>query len=164
MGNIKILNIVQDSIVDGVGLRATIFFAGCPHRCKGCHNPESWNIEYGVDYSVEEIMSEIRTNKITKGVTLSGGDPFFQAKEIAPLAKQIKKEGYNLWAYTGYLFEDILNDVNQMELLSFIDVLVDGKFEIENKDLTLAFRGSSNQRIINVQQSLEENSVILCIN
>lgn len=164
MGKIKVLNIIQDSIVDGVGLRATIFFAGCPHRCKGCHNPESWNTEYGVDYSVEEIMSEIRTNKITKGVTLSGGDPFFQAKEIAPLAKQIKKEGYNLWAYTGYLFEDILNDVNQMELLSFIDVLVDGKFEIENKDLTLAFRGSSNQRIINVQQSLEENSVILCIN
>lgn len=164
MGKIKVLNIVQDSIVDGTGLRATIFFAGCPHRCKGCHNPESWNIGYGENYEIEEIMSEIRNNKITKGVTLSGGDPFFQTKEITPLAKQIKKEGYNLWAYTGYLFEDIVKNTLQRQLLKSIDVLVDGKFEQENKDLTLAFRGSSNQRIIDVQKSLKTGQVVLHMN
>lgn len=161
MGSVKILNIIQDSIVDGTGLRVTIFFAGCPHRCKGCHNPESWNIEYGADYSIEDIMVQIRRNKITKGVTLSGGDPFFQAKEITPLAKQIKKEGYNLWVYTGYMFEDILNDANKMELLSFVDVLVDGKFELDKKDLTLKWKGSENQRIIDVQKSLKTGQVVL---
>ena len=94
-------------------------------------------------------------------MTLSGGDPFFQAREIIPLAKQIKKEEYNLWAYTGYLFEDMVKNTLQRQLLKFIDVLVDGKFEQENKDLTLAFRGSSNQRIIDVQKPLKTGQVVL---
>lgn len=161
MVTIKVLNIIQDSIVDGPGLRATIFFAGCPHKCKGCHNPESWNINYGEDYSIAEILSIIKSNTITQGVTLSGGDPFFQPKEAAALSKVLKENGYNLWMYTGFKYEDILKDPQQKALMTEADVLVDGKFVLEKKDLTLPFRGSSNQRIINVPKSLQENKIIL---
>ncbi len=160
----KILDIIHDSIVDGKGLRAVIFFAGCPHRCKGCHNPESWNIGYGNAFTITEVMVEIKSNKAIQGVTLSGGDPFFQAKEILELAKEIKQNEYNLWAYTGFTFEEIIKDNVKLELLKQIDVLVDGRFVEELKDLTLRFRGSSNQRIIDVQKSIQENKIILYMN
>ncbi|GGE62518.1 anaerobic ribonucleoside-triphosphate reductase activating protein [Priestia taiwanensis] len=145
----KVMNIVHDSVVDGEGLRTVIFFAGCPHFCKGCHNPKSWNIENGVDMSADEILCEIMNNELTD-VTFSGGEPFYQAEEVKTLAKRVKEAGKNLWIYTGYTIEKIYESSNEhmVQLLSYADVLVDGPFVEKEKDLSLPFRGSCNQRII----------------
>lgn len=147
----KVMNIIHDSVVDGEGLRTVIFFAGCPHFCKGCHNPKSWNIRNGMEMSVDEVIEEVASNPLTD-VTLSGGDPFFQAKEVCQVAKRLKKLQKNIWAYTGYTFEQLLasNDPYKQELLRYCDVLVDGPFIFEERDLTLKFYGSRNQRIIDL--------------
>ncbi|MBP2079133.1 anaerobic ribonucleoside-triphosphate reductase activating protein [Oceanobacillus polygoni] len=147
----KVMNIIHDSVVDGEGLRTVIFFAGCPHFCKGCHNPKSWNIRNGTEMSVDEVIEEVASNPLTD-VTLSGGDPFFQAKEVCQVAKRLKKLQKNIWAYTGYTFEQLLasNDPYKQELLRYCDVLVDGPFIFEERDLTLKFYGSRNQRIIDL--------------
>ncbi|MEH6890219.1 anaerobic ribonucleoside-triphosphate reductase activating protein [Bacillus sp. JJ864] len=149
----RVMNIIHDSVVDGEGLRTVVFFAGCPHRCFGCHNPQSWNICNGTEMTKEEIINEIENNSLTD-VTFSGGDPFFQATEIKELAKNVKDLQKNLWIYTGYTFEEIQNSQNNdmIELLHYADVLVDGRFELEKRDLTLPFRGSSNQRIIRLKE------------
>lgn len=149
----RVMNIIHDSVVDGEGLRTVVFFAGCPHRCFGCHNPQSWNICNGTEMTKEEIINEIENNPLTD-VTFSGGDPFFQATEIKELAKNVKDLQKNLWIYTGYTFEEIQNSQNNdmIELLHYADVLVDGRFELEKRDLTLPFRGSSNQRIIRLKE------------
>lgn len=159
----KVLDIMHDSIADGIGLRVVIFFAGCNHRCKGCHNAQSWNMEYGKDYSIDEIIKNIQTNKLISGVTLSGGDPMLQPKEVKELTKMLVGLGYDIWCYTGYTFDEIMNGSNKdrIELLKQCDVLVDGRFIESKKDLTLAFRGSSNQRIIDVQESLKQNKIVL---
>jgi len=145
----KIMNILHDSVVDGEGLRTVIFFAGCPHGCLGCHNPESWNISNGKEMTLEEVLLEIKSNPIAN-VTLSGGEPFIQAKEVSRLAKEIKAIGKNIWAYSGFTYEEIINskDRYKKELLSYCDVLVDGRFILEERDLSLLFRGSRNQEII----------------
>lgn len=158
MVKLKVLNIIQDSIVDGEGLRVVIFLSGCTHRCKGCHNPESWNIDYGYEYSIQEIIDEIELKSVTKKVTLSGGDPMLQCKGITLLAKELKRLSYNIWIYTGYEYEDIINDECMNEVVSYCDVLVDGKFVEELKDTTLAFRGSSNQRVIKLKEDVYDNS------
>ncbi|AIY76463.1 TPA: anaerobic ribonucleoside-triphosphate reductase activating protein [Bacillus tropicus] len=149
----KVMNIIHDSVVDGEGLRTVVFFAGCPHRCFGCHNPKSWNICNGTEMTVDEIVKEIASNSLTD-VTFSGGDPFFQAAEVKKVAKIVKDLKKNLWMYTGYTLEEIQSSQNNdmIELLHYGDVLVDGRFEIEKKDLTLPFRGSSNQRIIRLKE------------
>ncbi|WP_020061946.1 anaerobic ribonucleoside-triphosphate reductase activating protein [Bacillus sp. 123MFChir2] len=149
----RVMNIIHDSVVDGEGLRTVVFFAGCPHHCFGCHNPQSWNIYNGTEMTKEEIINEIENNPLTD-VTFSGGDPFFQATEIKELAKNVKDLQKNLWIYTGYTFEEIQNSQNNdmIELLQYADVLVDGRFELEKRDLTLPFRGSSNQRIIRLKE------------
>lgn len=149
----KVMNIIHDSVVDGEGLRTVVFFAGCPHRCFGCHNPKSWNICNGTEMTVEEIVKEIESNPLTD-VTFSGGDPFFQAAEVKKVAQAVKGLKKNLWMYTGYTLEEIQSSQNNdmIELLHYGDVLVDGRFEIEKKDLTLPFRGSSNQRIIRLKE------------
>ena len=149
----KVMNIIHDSVVDGEGLRTVVFFAGCPHRCFGCHNPKSWNICNGTEMTVEEIVKEIESNPLTD-VTFSGGDPFFQAAEVKQVARAVKDLKKNLWMYTGYTLEEIQSSQNNdmIELLHYGDVLVDGRFEIEKKDLTLPFRGSSNQRIIRLKE------------
>ncbi|MDP7980648.1 anaerobic ribonucleoside-triphosphate reductase activating protein [Bacillus sp. WLY-B-L8] len=149
----RVMNIIHDSVVDGEGLRTVVFFAGCPHRCFGCHNPQSWNICNGTEMTKEEIINEIENNPLTD-VTFSGGDPFFQATEIKELAKNVKDLQKNLWIYTGYTFEEIQNSQknDMIELLQYADVLVDGRFELEKRDLTLPFRGSSNQRIIRLKE------------
>lgn len=145
----KVMNIIQDSIVDGEGLRTVIFFAGCSHFCKGCHNPSSWNINNGVEVSLEEILKEVKKNPLND-VTFSGGDPIYQVKELVKLAKEIKKLDKNIWCYTGYTIEELrsINNKDINELLETIDVLVDGRFEIDKLDLSIPFRGSTNQRII----------------
>ena len=158
----KILDIVHDSIVDGIGLRTVIFFAGCPHKCKNCHNPESWDINNGYDITKEQIIEEIKNNPITQGITLSGGDPFYQAEEVKELAKELKTLSYNIWIYTGYTFEEIYygDDKSAKELLELCDVLIDSKYIDELKDLRLAFKGSSNQRIIDIQETIKNNKII----
>lgn len=145
----KVMNILHDSVVDGEGLRTVIFFAGCPHGCLGCHNPESWNSSNGKEMTLEEVLLEIQSNSIAN-VTLSGGEPFIQAKEVSRLAKEIKAIGKNIWAYSGFTYEEIINskDRYKKELLSYCDVLVDGRFILEERDLSLLFRGSRNQEII----------------
>ncbi len=153
-------NILTDSIVDGEGLRAVIWAQGCSHNCKECHNPETHDFNKGIEKDVEDIKKEINKLTLQDGITLSGGDPFFQPEACTEIAKYAKEQGLNIWAYTGFLFEVLLKNEKTRELLNYIDVLVDGKFEIENKSLNIKFRGSTNQRIINVPKSLKTNKTV----
>ncbi len=161
MATISILEIVEDTTVDGPGFRTTVYCAGCPNRCPGCHNPQSWDIANGRETDVEDILDVILADPFAD-VTFSGGDPMFQPVGFAALAKAIKeRSGKNIWCYTGYLFEDLLKNTRQKELLEYIDVLVDGRFVEVLKDESLRFRGSSNQRIIDVQASLSSGTTVL---
>ena len=150
----QVLNILHDSIVDGKGLRTVIFFAGCPHHCLGCHNPQSWNRINGINMSEEEIFQEVVGNELSD-VTFSGGEPFLQSAELALLAKRLKQAGKNIWCYTGYLFEELIRQPQHLAVLQHIDVLVDGRFELSERDLSLLYKGSRNQRIINIPRALE---------
>ncbi|GGM32144.1 anaerobic ribonucleoside-triphosphate reductase-activating protein [Paraliobacillus quinghaiensis] len=154
----KVMNIIHDSVVDGDGLRTVIFFAGCPHFCEGCHNPASWNIRNGTEMTVDQVVEEVATNPLTD-VTLSGGEPFFQAEEVAQVARRLKELGKHIWAYSGYTLEQLQHseDKAKRKLLSYCDVLVDGPFVLAKRDLTLKFRGSSNQRVIDLNR-LEVNA------
>ncbi|NMD71323.1 anaerobic ribonucleoside-triphosphate reductase activating protein [Bacillus sp. DNRA2] len=156
----KVINILHDSIVDGAGFRSVVFFSGCIHHCHGCHNPQSWNITNGKDMSQADIFTELIENELTN-VTLSGGDPFLQSKEVSELAKALKDAGKNIWCYTGYLFEDLLGNPFHRHLLEQIDVLVDGPFELAKRDLSLLYKGSNNQRIIDVPRSLTDGRIQL---
>lgn len=162
---IRIAGKANDSIVDGVGLRYTLFVQGCPHKCKGCHNPQTHSFSGGKEESTENILEEIKKNKIITGVTFSGGEPFCQAKPLSILGKGIKRLKLNLCVYSGYTFEELLelaednNDVK--ELLEVCDILVDGKFIIEQKTLNKRFVGSSNQRCIDLKESLKQGKAIL---
>ncbi|SDB81201.1 ribonucleoside-triphosphate reductase class III activase subunit [Pelagirhabdus alkalitolerans] len=148
----KVLNILHDSVVDGEGMRTVIFFAGCPHFCKGCHNPKSWNIRNGSEMTVDEIVDEVMSNPLCD-VTLSGGDPFYQAGEVKEVARRLRENGKNIWAYSGYTLEELLDlGGDYVELLSYCDVLVDGPFILAEKDLSLDFCGSRNQRVIDLNQ------------
>lgn len=161
MATISILDIVEDTTVDGPGFRTTVYCAGCPNRCPGCHNPQSWDMANGREVDVEDILDTILADPFAD-VTFSGGDPMFQPVGFAALAKAVKeRSGKNIWCYTGYLFEDLLKNVQQKELLEYIDVLVDGRFVEVLKDESLRFRGSSNQRIIDVQASLSSGTTVL---
>ena len=161
MATISILEIVEDTTVDGPGFRTTVYCAGCPNRCLGCHNPQSWDIANGRETDVEDILDVILADSFAD-VTFSGGDPMFQPVGFAALAKAIKeRSSKNIWCYTGYLFEDLLKNIQQKELLEYIDVLVDGRFVEVLKDESLRFRGSSNQRIIDVQASLSSGTTVL---
>jgi len=147
----KVMNIIHDSIVDGEGLRTVVFFAGCPHLCKGCHNPSSWNRENGRDMTLNEIYEDIMSNPLTN-VTFSGGEPFMQADELLLLAKRLKQSNKNIWVYSGFTYEELLGHPNPncQKLLMLCDVLVDGRFELDKHDPNLLFRGSANQRIIHL--------------
>lgn len=154
----------KESFTDGVGIRYTVFTQGCKHNCSGCHNTQTHSFTGGSLYDINDIIDDIKEHDYLDGVTLSGGDPLFQAKECAELAKRIKEEtSLNIWCYTGFRIEDLMasRDTDVHKLLKYVDVMVDGKFELENKDLRLRFRGSSNQRIIDVKKSTEENKVVL---
>ena len=149
MSKFYIMDIIDGTVVDGPGFRLSIYSAGCSHKCKGCHNPQSWDMANGKEMSEDELMKIITDSPWN--VTFSGGDPFFQAEAFSKLAERIKKETTKtIWCYTGYTLERILqeNALWHKELLRNIDVLVDGPFIEELKDPDLQFRGSSNQRII----------------
>lgn len=164
MPKLRIAGIVKESVVDGPGIRFVVFSQGCKHNCKGCHNPGTHDLNSGKLVDTEEILNEIKKDPLLLGVTFSGGEPFLQAKPFADLAKKIHKLGLNIITYTGYKFEDLISQMNREnsyeELLNNTDILVDGKFILEEKSLMLKFRGSKNQRVIDVKESLREKKVI----
>ena len=152
---LDLAGIVNDSIVDGPGIRMTVFAQGCPHHCQGCHNPETWQFGYGTPMEEERIADSVGTNPLCRGVTFSGGEPFAQAEGFEKLAKLLKSRGYEVASYSGYTFEQLINGTDaQKELLQSIDVLIDGRFELSQRSLEIPFRGSKNQRIIDVKKSL----------
>lgn len=161
----KLAGIIRESIVDGPGIRFVIFSQGCPHRCFGCHNPDTHDFEGGFEAQPEKILAEIKKNPLLRGVTFSGGEPFCQAKEFSDLALKIKAEGLNIMTYTGYTFEHLIKNADECNfwksLVENTDILVDGQFQEEYKDLTLKFRGSSNQRILDANNSLKYSKAIL---
>lgn len=155
---LRVIDISEGTSVDGPGLRTSIYFAGCEHHCEGCHNPQSWDPKAGRDATIEELMEIIDFNDFN--VTFSGGDPLFQAEEVTELARRIKLDlNKNIWCYTGFLWENIVDDQRYRPLLETIDVLVDSPFLLSLRDIELRFRGSSNQRIIDVKKSLKSGTV-----
>ncbi|MDE6780426.1 MAG: anaerobic ribonucleoside-triphosphate reductase activating protein [Ruminococcus sp.] len=163
MSEIRIAGTVNDSIVDGNGIRFTIFTQGCPHNCKGCHNPQTHDFNGGQIVSTDELLQKIKQNPLLDGVTFSGGEPFCQAHELAVFGKKIKSLGLNITTYTGYTFEELYTNRNHNywnELLSVTDVLIDGRFILELKDWNIKFRGSSNQRYIDCPASLKAGRAI----
>ena len=158
---ISVLDIVEDTMVDGPGFRTTIYCAGCPNHCLGCHNPQSWNIDHGHEMQTDEIMDIIEKDPFAN-VTFSGGDPMFQPEGFTELAKAIhERTEKTIWCFTGFNYKDLLKNEHQYKLLEQIDVLVDGPFIKAFRDTDLIFRGSSNQKIINVPESLRQDKVIL---
>ena len=152
---LNLAGIQGDSIVDGPGIRLTVFAQGCPHHCPGCHNPETWEFGCGTDVEEETVLEMVRRNPLCRGVTFSGGEPFAQAEAFASLARRLKAAGYEVAAYTGYTLEQLLRGTPaQRSLLETIDVLIDGPFELSRRSLELSFRGSGNQRILDVPRSL----------
>jgi anaerobic ribonucleoside-triphosphate reductase activating protein len=161
---VRIAGILHESIVDGPGLRTTVFFQGCPHGCVGCHNPQTWDPDGGTRYRVAELLAKVRPNPLERGVTFSGGEPFLQAEAAAVIGSWFQTHGFNLWVYTGFLWEELLADLERPgyhELLQLTEVLVDGTFQPELKQPGLLFRGSANQRLINVSASLAAGRVII---
>ena len=153
--------IVSDSIVDGPGIRTAIFSQGCPHHCPGCHNPETWEFGCGTQIPVEAVVEIVQSNPLCRGVTFSGGEPFAQANAFAKLAKLLQAKGYEVASYSGFTFEELLKGTDdQKELLSSIDILIDGRFVMAQKSLEIAFRGSRNQRILDVKKSLAEGKAV----
>ena len=158
---LNLSGIVQDSIVDGPGIRTTIFSQGCPHHCEGCHNPETWDFGCGTPMDAETIVEIVRSNPLCRGVTFSGGEPFAQSKGFAKLAKLLKERGYEVASYSGFTFEELLTgSEDQRELLQSIDILIDGPFLMEERSLELVFRGSRNQRILDVPKSLAAGKAV----
>ena len=159
--------IQYESIVDGEGLRLTMFVSGCKWNCEGCHNPKTHNFINGKYFDLKlqnHIINYIKNNPMIKGITLSGGDPMFSARELVEFVKELKTKipSINVWCYTGFTFEDITEGSDdKLELLKLCDILVDGKFNIDKRNVTLSYRGSDNQRLILVQESLKQNKCIL---
>ena len=151
----RIAGFVEESIVDGPGFRIVIFFQGCAHHCYGCHNPETWDFEGGKEVSFDLIKKIIDDNPYADGITLSGGDPLYQIDASTEIAEYAKSKGLDVILYTGFLFEEVLEmtKANQRlkDLLNNVDTLIDGPFILEQRHLSLKFRGSSNQRIIDVK-------------
>lgn len=160
---IRIAGTINDSIVDGPGLRYVVFVQGCPHHCPGCHNPETWDPNGGKEVDTSDLGQEMIWNPLLSGLTLSGGEPFDQPVASIFLTIHARVQGKNVWCYTGYTWEEILEKNKQEwnDLLHFIDVLVDGPFIQEQKSLDLEYRGSRNQRLIDVHKSLDKGEVIL---
>ncbi len=160
---VNLAGVVPDSIVDGPGLRTTFFAQGCPHHCPGCQNPETWAFDGGTPTTTDQMLGIIRFNPLVRGVTFSGGEPFAQAAGFAEFARMLKSGGYEVAAYSGYTFEELLHGTpEQQELLGYLDVLIDGPFLLAEKSLEVPFRGSRNQRIIHVPRSLAAGEAV-CI-
>ena len=149
---LRVLNVFPETVSDGFGIRFAVYFSGCSHHCRGCHNPQSWDCNAGEeldDALKERIISELESNPILDGITFSGGDPMFNPEEFLKFLKEVKiRTNLNVWCYTGYTYEELASDTERKAILKYIDVLVDGRFVMSKKDPRLYFRGSSNQRIL----------------
>ena len=160
----KIAGTAQDSIVDGPGLRFVVFTQGCDKKCEGCHNPATWDIGGGTDIPVEDLKKVMLENPLIDGLTLSGGEPFLQATECAELASAARRANLSVWVYSGYTFEELLSrsvkDLHTRKLLELSDVLVDGAFDLSKRTLSLKWRGSLNQRLIDVKKSIEFSKAV----
>lgn len=155
--SIRISGITPESIVDGEGIRYVIFTQGCPHHCPGCHNPSTHSFDGGKLVSLVDLVNDIRKNaEYIDGITLSGGEPFCQPYQCSIIAREARKLGLSVWCYTGYSFEDLIEKKDASTLLNFVDVLIDGPFILEERSLDLDFRGSRNQRLIDVRKSSKE--------
>ena len=166
--DLRIASIEYNSIVDGIGLRYVIFTQGCPHHCLNCHNPETWDFRKGRVINTDMIKAQIKNDPLLTGVTFSGGEPFMQPEPLIDIANFVHEIGLTVWCYTGFKYEDLFSTAAKMHkgsemlhLLECIDVLVDGPFENDKKSYELKFKGSSNQRIIDVQKSLRTGTIIL---
>lgn len=158
---IMLMDIMDYTTSDGPGFRTSVYCSGCNHNCKNCQNPQTWDINHGKPTEVSEIYKHIVNNEMSN-VTFSGGDPFYQPKAFAELAKMIKQNtDKDIWCYTGFTYEEIIRNPQLYDLLEKVDVLVDGRFVEELKDPDLLFRGSSNQRLIDVQKSITKGEVVL---
>lgn len=155
----NVLSIVRGTTVDGPGFRTSIYLAGCRHACPGCHNPQSWNPSAGTPYSLDEIMAIVEEEDFD--VTVSGGDPMYNPEMTADLLRQLKICDRNIWVYTGFTWEEIVADQRMKRAISYADVVVDGPFVEALKDEELLFRGSGNQRIIDVRKSLKDGKPVL---
>ena len=151
---LQIAGIVRDSIVDGPGIRFTVFCQGCPHHCPGCHNPQSHDPDGGMEGDTQELLSRLAGNPLLNGLTLSGGEPFAQCEAMLELARGAHALGKDVWAYSGWTLEELLPRPEARALLEECDVLVDGPFLLGQRSLTLLFRGSKNQRVLDVPASL----------
>lgn len=164
---INLSGIAYESLVNGPGMRRVFFAQGCKHNCKGCFNPDTHDFNGGEERDMDELIKDTLSNPILRGVTFSGGDPWEQADKFAYMAKAFKDKGLDIWSYTGYTFEYIIKNKDGRfgwnDLLNNIDVLVDGKFEEEKMQDGLKFRGSINQRIIDVKKSLSSNEIVLLV-
>ena len=160
----RIAGTVQDSIVDGPGFRFVLFTQGCPHHCEGCQNPQTHDPAGGTEVSTEEIVRQLLSNPLTDGITFSGGEPFEQAADCAVIARQARDQGLNVWTYSGYTFEQLAEkmkkDPGTEELLKLTDVLVDGRFVLAEKSFDVPWRGSRNQRLIDVPRSLTAGKAV----
>lgn len=156
---IRLMRVVVDTTVDGPGWRSSVYCAGCRHACPGCHNPETWSFEVGESVSVDDVLAQLAQ---TEGnITFSGGDPMYQAPAFTELARRIREELHRtIWCYTGFLFEQVLADPVMSQMLPYLEVLVDGPFIEARKNMNLMFRGSENQRLVDVQRSMAEGRVV----
>ena len=160
----RLAGIVSESIVDGPGLRFTVFAQGCNMKCEGCHNPHTWDYTKGEYWKTKDVISRMLSNPLIDGLTLTGGEPFDQPVDCLELAEAAYGAGLNIWIYTGYLFEDLFEPDSmspRWQLLSFADVIVDGPFIKEKQSCDLRWRGSTNQRVIDVQKSINASKTVL---
>ncbi len=160
---LQIAGVIKESIVDGKGIRYTVFTQGCPHHCPSCHNPQTWPFEGGETTTPEKLFEDFRQNPLLKGITFSGGEPFCQSAPLAELAKLVHGAKKDVTVYTGYTYEELLDkhDKDVDALLAETDVLIDGPFILEKKNLELLFRGSENQRLIDMKKTRESGKVTL---
>ena len=154
---LRVAGVIEESIVDGPGIRFVLFLQGCRLHCPGCQNPHTWDFEGGTLVPADEVLARIKGNPLVHGVTFSGGEPFEQAEALLPLAEELKSQGYHLMAFTGYTMEQLLQKPECAAFLEKLDLLVDGPFIEAEKSLDLRFRGSRNQRILNIPASRENS-------
>jgi len=158
---LNLAGIQHDSIVDGPGIRTTFFCQGCPHHCQGCHNPETWPFTGGTQMDTEELFAQVAANPLCKGVTFSGGEPFAQPEGFLPLARKLRQAGYEVASYSGYTFEQLISGTPaQQALLAELDILIDGPYLQAERSLELNFRGSRNQRILDIPKSLAAGEAV----
>ena len=157
---IRIANVIEESFVDGEGIRFTIFVQGCPHHCKGCHNPGTHDFNGGRIVDTDELILKFSRAKLINGITLTGGEPVCQISAVTELAKAAKENNLNVWCYTGYTYEELLNATENKNFLNYVDVLVDGPFIESQRDLTMPFCGSKNQRLIDIPKTLKQEKIV----